>query len=146
MYNLNYNRESLLQKNWQFHLYHFLNKMLICSRLDPFAFRNYRFQLIAVKCRDCLLEEAVYMRGHDECSLSYFFFYVHRIGAAHDVNTIVNSLCLDAPVIVFCAVEAPLGIVFSREDRRDLPIFTRLFPREFRICLGKWQDNTIIFP
>lgn len=71
------------------------------------------------------------MRGHDKRFMPYFS-YARRTGAARDVNTIVNSLCLDAPVIVFCAAEAPLGLVFSREDR-DLPIFTRLFPREFKI-------------
>jgi len=75
------------------------------------------------------------MRGH-KCFTPYFT-YARRTGTTRDVNTIVNSLCLDVPVIVFCAAEAPLELVFSREDRRDLPIFTRQFPREFRICFGK---------
>lgn len=82
------------------------------------------------------------MRGHDECFMLYFSD-ARRTGATRDVNTIVNSLCLDAPAIVCCVVEAPLRFVFSREN---LPIFTRPFSRKFRICLGKWQDNATIFP
>lgn len=42
-------------------------------------------------------------------------FYRHSSNwsTARDINAIVNSLCLDALVIVFCAVEVPLGLVFS---------------------------------
>lgn len=48
-----------------------------------------------------------------------YFCDARRTGATHVVNTIVNSLCLDAPVIVFCAAEAPLGLVFSTSSLRS---------------------------
>lgn len=66
------------------------------------------------------------MRDYDECH--NFPPPLSNWSTTRDVNTIVNSLCLGAPVIVFCAAEAPLGLASSREDRRDLPVFSRAVP------------------